>query len=53
MVYNYFTPVNQDDEEAQKIYHESGQFEFDILTEQLDEYNQMQLYTASNAAALN
>ena len=39
MVYNYFTPTTKEEEDAQKDYIASGQHEFDILTDQLDEYN--------------
>ena len=39
MVYNYFTPTTAEEAEAQKDYIASGQHEFDMLTDQLDEYN--------------
>ena len=39
MVYNYFTPTTKEEEEAQKDYIASGQHEFDILLDQLEEYN--------------
>jgi hypothetical protein len=40
MVVNYFAPATKEEEEAQKDYIASGQHEFDILLDQLEEFNQ-------------